>query len=103
MEIKKLEQGGYQFVLKSKAGATLLQSISFDNKSEISEILKLLNQNLYKKHLFERKTDYKGQFRFLLKDDMGKVIGHSQSYNSEAGMENGIKNLTKGISEIKSI
>ncbi|MDT0607393.1 YegP family protein [Croceitalea rosinachiae] len=103
IEIKKVEHGGYQFLLKSKAGSVLLRSISFDNKTEITEVVDRLNQNYTKKLLFERKTDYKGQFQFYLKNNKGKVIGHSQPYNSEAGMENGIKNLTNSISNIKLI
>jgi len=46
---------------------------------------------------FERKTNHKGEFQFSLKDSDGKIIGHSQNYNSEAGMENGIKNLRSTI------
>ncbi len=48
--------------------------------------------------VFERKTDYNGKFLFILKNSEGKVLGNSMLYNSEAGMENGIKNLKTSIS-----
>ncbi len=46
---------------------------------------------------FERKTNHSGAFMFSLKDENGKIVGYSQCYNSEAGMENGIKNLKNKI------
>ena len=103
IEIYKEEQKGYSFHLKSQSGNTLLRSVPFNNKAEITKTLNHLNQNVQKHLLFERKTDYKGKFQFYLKNASGKVIGHSGTYSSEAGMENGIKNLTKRITNIKLI
>jgi len=77
----------------------LLRSIDFIDKNEINQTLSTLNKN--QQIHFERKTNYKGKFQFSLKDSNGQLIGHSEPYSSEAGMENGIKNLKKSISEFK--
>jgi len=46
---------------------------------------------------FERTTNHGGDFQFRLKNINGELIGNSLSYSSEAGMENGIKNLRQSI------
>ncbi|MBU3024629.1 YegP family protein [Zobellia galactanivorans] len=50
---------------------------------------------------FERKTNHDGQFLFYLKDANGQILGHSLPYGSEAGMENGIKNLINSLNALK--
>ena len=57
--------------------------------------------NLTRNH-FERKTNHSGQFLFNLKDNDGNLIGQSQFYDSEMGMENGIKNLQNRLEELKN-
>jgi len=99
VEIVKEINGKYSFRAKSKSGGLLLRSIDFIDENEINQTLSELNQKgLFS---FERKTKTSGKFQFNLKDANGRVIGYSNLYTSEAGMENGIKNLTKSISAIK--
>ncbi len=93
IEIKKKNENGFQFLVKSETGKILLKSVPFSNKKEVERTLKGLHiANSPLKH-FERKTNFDGKFLFNLKNEDGTVIGSSGLYSSEAGMENGIKNL----------
>tara|TARA_R110000868_G_scaffold4211_13_gene26699 strand:+ start:105069 stop:105392 length:324 start_codon:yes stop_codon:yes gene_type:complete len=87
----------YSFKLKSDKGHTLLKSVGFENKTDLDVIVSKLNAMVNESTQFERKTNHNGEFLFSLKDENGKIIGHSKCYNSEAGMENGIKNLKNTI------
>lgn len=95
IEIKKENENAYIFSLKAESGTTLLNSITFSNENKVKEVLRSLKSNTIK--VFERKTDYTGKFLFNLKNTNGNIIGSSQLYSSEAGMENGIKNLQNRI------
>lgn len=100
IEIKKGKNNSYQFKLKTSDGNVLLNSVDFKSEEEVQRTIDDLNPIIKKQSVFERKTDHEGNFLFNLKDLSGKVIGKSQRYGSEAGMENGIKNLKKRISSI---
>jgi len=89
---------GHQFEVQTQNGDTLLTSIAYMDKDKMDETIQnLLAVNANKNH-FERRTNTEGKFIFSLKDDSGSTIGHSELYDSEAGMENGIKNLGKNLS-----
>lgn len=87
----------YSFKLKSDKGYTLLKSVGFKTKTELDNIVTNLNSILQETARFERKTNYNGDFIFSLKDRNGQIVGHSQNYSSEAGMENGIKNIKNTV------
>ena len=97
IEINKQSSDDYRFRLKSATGSTLFNSIGFSSEKEIKQTVENLTPLTNKESAFERKTDYNGKFLFNLKDHNGKIIGQSQLYRSEAGMENGIKNFKKSI------
>lgn len=97
IEIKKELSNSYSFELKAESGQTLLKSIAFPNRETAKKTVRNLNGVGSNKTVFERKTNHKGDFLFSLKNKKGKIIGSSLLYNSEAGMENGIKNLVKRI------
>ena len=93
IEVKNKEDKFYQFLVKSASGKILLESVEFpDTKSLETTLNEIKDVNLPLKR-FERKTNFEGKFLFNLKNDQGSVVGSSGLYNSEAGMENGIKNL----------
>ncbi len=100
IEIEKRKHNTYRFKLKTSDGNTLLESVDFDSEDDIKRTVKNLGPLLDKQSVFERRTDHEGKFLFKLKDLHGKVIGSSQRYGSEAGMENGIKNLKNRIAMI---
>lgn len=103
IEIVKKSEKDYRFTIKSDAGSILFQSIAFKEKETLREVVSNLNKNGKKNLNFERKTNYKGGFQYFVKDASGTYIGQSLSYTSEAGMENGIKNLAKSIAAIKAL
>lgn len=87
----------YRFTLEAESGDTLLTSISFSEETKMKEVIKrLVNKPLSRNH-FERQTSTDGKFLFSLNDDSGQTIGHGEPYDSEAGLENGIKNLRNRI------
>jgi len=98
IKIERLPTQKYHFEVKSESGTTLLKSISYDTsklvKEASSDILKQRSNRI------ERKTNHNGKFLFSLKNDKGSLIGNSQLYQSEAGMENGIKNLLGRINTL---
>lgn len=95
--INKDIDNNYSFNLKAPNGKVLLTSICFHNKLKVSKTIKTLHAESLKELSFERKTNFEGKFLCNLKNKEGSVIGHSQLYSSEAGLENGISNLKKRI------
>ncbi|ADY30533.1 MULTISPECIES: YegP family protein [Cellulophaga] len=93
LDIEKKEDNTFTFSLKTKNNVVLLQGNSFKTKEELHSAIKEIMPSINSLNVFERKTAYNGKFLFNLKGLNGKVIGKSQFYSSEAGMENGIKNL----------
>lgn len=97
IEIIREREKDYRFTLKSESGSVLLNSVIFKNENEVKKIVQSLRKIQQKRNVFERKTNHKGEFVFNLKKIDGELIGTSQSYGSEAGMENGIKNVKRRI------
>ncbi|MFT4831011.1 MAG: hypothetical protein ACI815_000650 [Psychroserpens sp.] len=93
IEIKKHNENTYRFRVNTSAGNTILESIDFSNLEDIKKSVAYLQASINERKIFERKTDHSGKFLFQLKNKEGQLIGSSQFYSSEAGMENGIKNL----------
>lgn len=102
IEIKKEGDRAYHFCLKSDEGNTLLKSIDFPNREELNGVLAQLHSLIEDHVVVERQTNHSGKFLFQLKDLKGKIIGKSQLYGSEAGMENGIKNLRNRIAALNN-
>ena len=78
----------------------MLASIAFDSKDAVHKTVAQLRATPKKPLSYERKTNHSGKFQFNVKDAQGNVIGNSQLYGSEAGMENGIKNLKRSIASL---
>lgn len=91
----------YQFVVKSMDGGILLRSIGYNSENQVDLIVAQMTKNITNNIAIERTTNHKGQFQFCVKHSSNSIIGFSQPYSSEAGMENGINNLTRSISTIK--
>ena len=76
-------------------GQAVFKSVVFKDKSEIDPLIADLPPLLKRQGIVERRTNHQGMFHFSLRDSKGKIIGHSTQYESEAGMENAIKNFNK--------
>lgn len=96
IEVKE-QNDTYYFVVKAENGHTLLNSVPFSNKAELKRTIRNLNSLNDVLKVFERKTNHEGKFLFNVKNTDGKLIGSSEFYSSEAGMENGIKNFNSRI------
>tara|TARA_R110002051_G_scaffold13808_4_gene45591 strand:+ start:21240 stop:21554 length:315 start_codon:yes stop_codon:yes gene_type:complete len=98
IKIDKKKDGLFQFKLKSKNGRTLLKSVSFSSKDDLDKTLNEIKElKSTKAKLFERRTNTDGKFLVELKNSVGEIVGASGLYSSEAGMENGILNISKSI------
>ncbi len=98
IEIKKTSDNKFMFKIKSTSGSTLMRSVVFANKNLLNNVIKEVVRINDNRNTFERKTNFEGKFLFSIKNSIGELIGQSELYSSEAGMENGIKNLKKSIS-----
>lgn len=103
IEIKKHTTKDYSFILKSESGHTLLNSVVYANKETVKKVVTSLHAVPKSRNTFERKTNHSGEFLFSLKSENGGIIGSSQLYQSEAGMENGIKNLINRINSLSDL
>ncbi|SKB45313.1 YegP family protein [Maribacter arcticus] len=98
IKIDKKKDGKFAFKLKSTNGKTLFKSVSFSSKEDLDKTLndfKDLKDTRTK--FFERKTNTEGKFLVELKNQNGMTIGSSGLYTSEAGMENGILNISNSL------
>lgn len=100
IEIRKGSSNDYSFVLKAESGHPLLTSVVYSNKETAENAVSSLHAVQRSRNTFERKTNHSGKFLFNLKNNSGELLGTSQLYQSEAGMENGIKNLMARINSL---
>lgn len=100
IELHTDTDASYRFSLRTESGHTLLNSISFSSKFERDKVIRMLEKTPLTRNLFERKTNTDGKFLFGLKNGDGHTVGHSEPYDSEAGMENGINNLREQIKSL---
>ncbi|MBM1107395.1 DUF1508 domain-containing protein [Aurantibacter crassamenti] len=92
---------GYTFNIQAESDEALFNSITFSSQEEVVLVLSELTGDNMPLNTFERKTNNEGKFLFNVKNSNGRLIGSSQLYNSEAGMQNGIKNLKKILASLK--
>ncbi len=100
IEINKKGANSFSFKLKTESGHTLLKSVEYPNKEIIERTVANLRPIENNTLRFERRTNHEGFFLFDIKNSNGQLIGHSQNYTSEAGMENGIKNLINNMESL---
>jgi uncharacterized protein YegP (UPF0339 family) len=93
LKVKNTEKGAH-FAVTTKEGKTLLKSVAFSDQNKVLKNIREIKSTAHKVR-FERRTNHKGEFVFELKNANGKLLGQSNPYVSEAGMENGIQNLLR--------
>jgi len=101
--ITELEEGTFGCYLKNEHDRVMLTSIAVKTTEEIQKLIDNLNQVNGNGLRYERKTNHKGDFLFNVKNADGQLIGRSELYSSEAGMENGIRNLKIVLSSLKTL
>jgi len=93
IEVTEFEDGTFRFYLKNEHNCILMTSEIIKSDSAVQKIIGALSQANGNVLRFERITNHQGNFLFNVKNTNGISIGHSELYSSEAGMENGIRNL----------
>lgn len=93
-EIKK-SGDKYHFVLKAANGQVILSSQLYASKSGATNGVESVKKNCGDDNCFERKTAKNGKFHFNIKSTNGQIVGSSQMYASESGMNNGIESVKK--------
>ena len=83
----------FYFNLKAKNGQIILSSQAYESKAGVKNGISSVQENADDESKYERKTASNGKFHFNLKSGNGQIIGSSQMYSSEAGMENGIESV----------
>ncbi|MGB0788937.1 MAG: YegP family protein [Marinirhabdus sp.] len=93
-ELKK-KGDNYHFVLKASNGQAILTSESYKSKASALKGIASVQKNSADETKFERKTAKNGKFFFNLKATNGQIVGSSQMYAAESGMNNGIESVRK--------
>ncbi len=83
----------FYFNLKAKNGQIILSSQGYADKNGAENGINSIKNNCSEDGKYERKTATNGKFHFNIKAGNGQIIGSSQMYASEAGMENGIDSV----------
>jgi|ERR1035437_3389738 uncharacterized protein YegP (UPF0339 family)/uncharacterized small protein (DUF1192 family) len=97
--ISKAKNDEVYFNLKATNGQTVLTSQMYSSESACFNGIESVRTNCSDDSKFERKQSVNNKPYFVLKAANGQVIGNSEMYESEAGMENGIASVKKnGIS-----
>ncbi|GAA0719781.1 YegP family protein [Aquimarina litoralis] len=92
-ELKNKEGSNFHFTLKAKNGQVILSSEVYNSKAAAVNGIASVQKNSSEDGRYERKTSKDGKFYFNLKAGNGQIIGSSQMYTSESGMENGINSV----------
>ncbi|MBB4805416.1 uncharacterized protein YegP (UPF0339 family) [Chryseobacterium defluvii] len=91
--ISKRTNDDFQFNLKAGNGQVILTSQGYGSRSACENGIESVRTNSGSDSNFERKTASDDRCYFNLKAGNGQVIGTSQMYESENGMENGIESV----------
>jgi uncharacterized protein len=92
-EIKKATNGEFHFNLKAGNGEIILSSETYKTKASAENGIASVKQNAVNDARYDRRSSSGGQPYFVLKAANNEVIGRSETYNSPAAMENGIRSV----------
>ncbi|HPF12507.1 MAG TPA: YegP family protein [Flavobacteriaceae bacterium] len=85
----------YHFVLKAANGQVILSSQMYASKASAMNGIESVKKNSGNDGMYEKKTAKNGKFHFNLKSSNGQIVGSSQMYAAESGMNNGIESVKK--------
>ena len=92
-ELAKSANGKFFFRLKAGNGEKILGSEMYETKSAAENGIESVKKNAGDDNRYEKKTSNKGDHYFNLKAANGQVIGSSEMYSTESGMNNGIESV----------
>ena len=93
--ISKAKNDEKYFNLKATNGQIILTSQMYSSESACFSGIESVRNNCSDDSKFERKQSVNNKPFFVLKAANGQIIGTSEMYESEAGMENGIASVKK--------
>ncbi len=95
----------YHFVLKAANGQVILSSQMYASKASAMNGIESVKKNCGDEKCIERKTAKNGKFHFNVKSTNGQIVGSSQMYSGESGMNNGITSVAKNApgAEVKEV
>lgn len=84
----------YQFNLKANNGQIILVSEGYNSKESCKRGIEAVKIYSIDDSKFDRRSSRNGKgYYFVLKAQNGEIIGTSEMYQSENGMENGIESV----------
>jgi hypothetical protein len=98
-EIKIAKNGQHYFNLKAGNGQIILTSEMYTTKAACDNGIESVKKNAPEDGRYERKQGASGKHHFNLKAGNHQVIGSSQMYADEGGMNNGIESVKKNAPE----
>jgi len=98
-EITKRKNGEFQFNLKASNGEIILTSEGYVAKFSCKKGIDSVRKNSQMDKRFDKMSSKDNRFYFNLKAANGQVIGISETYNSEASMNNGIASVKKNAQD----
>jgi hypothetical protein len=87
------KNGEFQFNLQASNGKIILTSEGYSTRTACQNGIDSVKKSAAHDELYERKSTANEKFHFNLKSKNGQVIGTGQTYESKAGMENGIQSV----------
>jgi uncharacterized protein len=93
--ISKAKSGENYFNLKATNGQTILTSEMYSSMAACTNGIESVRNNCADDNRYERKISVDNKPFFTLKAANGQIIGKSEMYESNAGMENGIASVKK--------
>lgn len=93
--VTKGKNDEYYFNLKADNGQVILTSEGYKSKAACENGIESVKKNSPSDGRFERKVAKNGKHFFNLKAANSQIIGSSQMYASESGMNNGIESVKK--------
>jgi uncharacterized protein len=94
-EIKVAKDGGLHFNLKATNGQIILTSLMYHTLEDLTKGIKSVRENCVDDNMYERKISSNNKPFFNFKAPNGEVVGTSEMYESNAGMENGIESVKR--------
>lgn len=99
--IKKNKSGQFRFELIARNGQVILSSEAYKTRASCASGIASVRKNSVDESKYEKKTAKDGSPYFNLKAANGQVIGSSEMYSNNSGMENGIASVKRNASKAK--
>jgi len=94
--------GEFQFNLKSNNGLVILTSEGYSSKANCENGIESVKRFSQEDSNFEKHNASNDKFYFNLKASNGQIIGTSQIYGTEFGVEKGIASVKINASDAKT-